>query len=69
MIIDRKFAIGGHVIRLAVEIAASGWDVQEQCDSTVTHTEHHADWHRVECAMQRLEMEALRHGAVHPAHY
>jgi hypothetical protein len=68
MIIDREFAMNGHIIRLAVDTTVSGWDVQEQCDSTVVYTEHHADWHRVELAMLRLEREALRHGPAHAAY-
>ena len=56
MVIDREFATDGHVIRLAVEQTANGWDVEQRRDSTV---EHHDDWHRVERAMWRLEMELL----------
>jgi hypothetical protein len=68
MLINREFATEGHVIRLAVEQTANGWDVEEQCDSSVVHVEHHDDWHRVERAMWLLEMEAHRHGAAHTAH-
>ena len=62
MVIDREFATDGHVIRLAVEQTAKGWDVEEQRDSTTVHVEHHDDWHRVERALRRLEMEARRGG-------
>lgn len=62
MVIDRKFATHGHVVRLAIEEKASGWDVQEECDSAVVHVEHHDDWHRVERAMWLLEMQVLRDG-------
>jgi len=68
MIIDRRFAAGGHVFRLAVEEAAVGWEIQERCDSTIVHVEHHDDWHRVERAVQILEMEAFRHGKAHAVH-
>jgi len=64
MVIDREFATDGHVIRLAVEQTAKGWDVEEQRDSTTVHVEHHNDWHRVERALRRLEREARR-GAAH----
>ena len=63
MVIDRQFATDGHVIRLAVEQTAKGWIVEEQRDSAIVHVEHHDDWHRVERAMKRLEMEARRRGA------
>jgi hypothetical protein len=63
MVIDREFATAGHVIRLAVEQTAKGWIVEEQRDSAIVHVEHHDDWHRVERAMKRLEMEARRRGA------
>jgi hypothetical protein len=59
MVIDREFATDGHVIRLAVEQTANGWDVEQRRDATVVHVEHHDDWHRVERAMRRLEMEVL----------
>ena len=62
MLIDREFTTDGHVIRLAVEQAAKGWNVEEQRDSTIVHVEHHTDWHRVERAMRRLEREARRGG-------
>jgi hypothetical protein len=62
MVIDRQFATDGHIIRLAVEPTAKGWIVEEQRDSAIVHVEHHNDWHRVERAMQRLEMEARRQG-------
>lgn len=68
MITDREFSAEGHVFRLSVEEAASGWDVREQRDSVVVHVEHHSDWHRTERAMRLLEMEALRHDAVDAAH-
>jgi hypothetical protein len=60
MVIDRQFAADGHVIHLAVEMTANGWDVEEKCDSAL-HVEHHHDWRHVEWAMRRLEREALRH--------
>jgi hypothetical protein len=63
MLIDREFATGGHVIRLAVEQTGKGWNVEEQRDSSIVHVEHHTDWHRVERAMRRLETEARRRGA------
>jgi len=62
MVIDREFATGGHVIRLAVEPTFKGWIVEEQRDSATVHVEHHNDWHRVELALRRLEMEARRRG-------
>ena len=65
MIIEREFAVEGHVFRLAVEQAAIGWDVQERRDSTIVHVEHHDDWHRVERAVRLLELAALRHDASH----
>jgi hypothetical protein len=63
MIIDREFAVEGHVFRLAVEQAAIGWDVQERRDSIIVHVEHHDDWHRVERAVRLLELKALRDDA------
>ena len=63
MVIDRQFATDGHIIRLAVEPTTKGWIVEEHRDSRIVHVEHHHDWHRVEGAMRRLEMEARRRGA------
>ena len=63
MVIDRQFATDGHIIRLAVEQTSKGWLVEEHRDSAIVHVEHHDDWHRVEGAMRRLEMEARRRGA------
>ena len=68
MVLDRKFATHGHVIRLVVEETAFGWDVQERCDAAVVHVEHHDDWHHVERAMRLLEREARHHGPVDVAH-
>jgi hypothetical protein len=68
MELDREFASHGHVIRLAVEETANGWDVEERCDSAVVHVEHHDDWHRVERAIWLLERETLRYGPTHVAY-
>ena len=62
MILEREFKNDGHVFTLAVEESARGWDVQERCDSTIVHVEHHNDWRRVECAMRLLEMKVCDHG-------
>ena len=64
MVIDREFATQGHVVRLAVEERAGGWDVQEESDSAIVHVKHYDDWHRVERAMRLLEMQVRRHGPV-----
>jgi hypothetical protein len=66
--VDRQFATRGHVFRLAVEEKANGWEVQERCDSTLVHVEHHDDWHRVERAVWLLEMKALCHGSADIPH-
>jgi ADP-ribosylglycohydrolase len=58
MVVDRQFFAHGHVVRLAVEVAASGWDIQETFDSAIVHVEHHSDWHRVERALWLLEIKA-----------
>jgi hypothetical protein len=68
MIIDREFAVGGHMLRLTVEEAAIGWDVRERCDSTIIHVEHHNDWHRVERAVTLLELTALRQNVARAGH-
>lgn len=68
MIVNREFATHGHTVRLFVEEGANGWDVREECDSAVVHVEHYNDWHRVERAMQLLEMEARRHGPADSPH-
>jgi hypothetical protein len=62
MLIDRQFSAGGRVVHLIVESTACGWDLQEECDGTVVHVEHHHDWHRIERAMRLLELEAAREG-------
>ena len=62
MQIDRRIPTGTHIVHLAVEESEVGWDVREELDTTTVHVEHHNDWHRVERAMRRLEMEVLRDG-------
>ncbi len=42
---------------------------REALDSAVVHVEHHDDWHRVERAMQILELKARRDDLLaHVAH-
>lgn len=59
--VDRRFFVNGHTIHLGVEPTTSGWDVREECDSALVHVEHHDDWHRVERAMDLLELKANSH--------
>ena len=61
MLLDRHIIAGDHLVHLAIEQSAAGWDVREELDSTTVHVEHHNDWHHVERAMDRLERE-VRHG-------
>jgi hypothetical protein len=68
MSVNREFASHGHMVRLAIEERANGWDVQEECDSALVHVEHYDDWHRVERAMRLREREVRRHGPAHIAH-
>jgi hypothetical protein len=60
MVADRRFSSHGHVVQLGARMTANGWDVQEELDSEIVHVEHHDDWHRVERAIQLLEMKALK---------
>lgn len=64
MHIDRHIPSGDHVVHLSVEQSTTGWDVREDLDTITVHLEHHNDWHRVERAMDRLEIEVLHHGIV-----
>ena len=62
MIVEREFSKPGHLVRLGVEKTATGWNVQEEVDSSIVHVEHHDDWHRVERAVWRMEIQALEDG-------
>jgi len=67
MVIDRHIPLSGHVIHLAIEQSAVGWEIREEIDSTIVHVEHHNDWQRVEWAVDRLERE-VRHGRLDTHH-
>jgi hypothetical protein len=62
MILDRQISTEGHIVHLGVALTPSGWNVFEKLDSTTVHVEHHEGWHRVERALDRLELEVLQHG-------
>jgi hypothetical protein len=61
MLAGRQFSSHGHTIQVGAQTTASGWDVQEICDSEIVHVGHFDDWHRVERAILLLEMKALKH--------
>ena len=62
MALDRQISAGGHVVHFLIEPTCNGWNVREELDRTVVHTEHHDDWHRVERAVRLLELQVIRHG-------
>jgi hypothetical protein len=54
--LTREFVQDGRTTRFTVTRDASGWDVREERDNTLVKQSHYSDWHRVERAMQTVEL-------------
>ena len=48
----------GHVKRFSITAATgAGWEVREESDSEIVRRVHYRDWHRVERAKLRMELQ------------
>lgn len=54
--LTREFIHDGRTTRFTVTRDASGWDVMEEHDNRLVRRRHYSDWHRVERALQTLEL-------------
>jgi hypothetical protein len=56
----RELRQAGHVRRFTIrEAAGDGWEVREEQDSQVVRHVQYRDWHRVERARMRIDLEVL----------
>ena len=57
---SRELRHAGHVKRFSItEAAGHGWEVREEIDSEIVRRVHYRDWHRVELARMRIEMQVI----------
>ena len=52
----KEFVSAGQTTRVTITRDVQGWHIQEERDSTVVKHVHYGDWHRVERALQALEL-------------
>jgi hypothetical protein len=56
----RELRQAGHIRRFIIrEGAREGWEVREEADSEVVSHTHYRDWHRVERAKARIDLQVL----------
>lgn len=63
----KEFVSAGRTTRVTITRDVQGWQIQEERDSTIVKHAHYGDWHRVERALQALEMARLQSTAVQQA--
>jgi hypothetical protein len=54
--LTREFAHAGHVTRVTITRSDVGWDLREERDNRVVRHMNYTDWHRVERAIQVIEL-------------
>jgi hypothetical protein len=58
--LTREFAHAGHVTRVTITRSAVGWDLREERDDRIVRRMNYTDWHRVERAIQVIELAGQR---------
>jgi hypothetical protein len=57
---SKELRQAGHVKRFSItEAAGAGWEVREESDSEIVRQVHYRDWHRVERAKWRIELQVV----------
>ena len=57
---SKELRQAGHVKRFSItEAAGVGWEVREESDSEIVRQVHYRDWHRVERAKWRIELQVV----------
>lgn len=63
----KEFVSAGHTTRVTITRDVQGWQIQEERDSAIVKHVHYDDWHRVERALQALELARIHATAVQEA--
>ena len=63
----KEFVSAGHTTRVTITRDVQGWQIQEERDSAIVKHMHYGDWHRVERALQALELARIQSTAVQEA--
>lgn len=58
--LTREFAHAGHVTRVTITRSTVGWDLREERDNHIVRRTNYTDWHRVERALQVIELAEQR---------
>jgi hypothetical protein len=57
---SKELRHAGHVKRFTItEANGVGWEVCEESDSEIVRRIHYRDWHRVERAKRRIELQVV----------
>ena len=57
---SRELKQAGHSRRFVIrEAPEHGWEVREEADSRLVRVDKYDDWHRVERARMRIELQVL----------
>jgi hypothetical protein len=60
LVFIKELKQAGHSRRFTIQEAGDGWELREEADSHLVRVVQYRDWHRVERAQKRIDLEVSK---------